>query len=88
MLFDLAKDPHETKPLAPAGVHAAKMLALMELHRKRLGDWYPLSVENPEPKKPNYDNSKRVLDRWQPTWIREKYFGGRNDPNHGVKKRK
>lgn len=90
-LFDLAADPHETNPLAPDSdhkSHAAKMLALMESHRKRLGDWYPLSVENPEPREPNYDNSKRFLDRWQPRWIRDKYFGGRDDPNHGVKKPK
>ena len=91
ILFDLSNDPHETKPLAPDSIreaHADKMLALMESHRKRLGDWYPLSVANPEPKQPNYDNSKRVLDRWQPEWIREKYFDGRDDPNHGVKKTK
>ena len=88
ILFDLATDPHETNPLAPDTIHAGKMLALMESHRKRLGDWYPVSVENPAPKKPNYDNSKRVLDRWQPKWIRDKYFEGRADPNHGVRKTK
>jgi arylsulfatase A-like enzyme len=88
MLFNLADDPHETKPLALDSSHkspANRMLALMESHRERLGDWYPLSVATPAPKKPNYDNSKRVLDKWQPQWIRDKYFGGRNNPNHGVK---
>ena len=55
-----------------------RMQALMESWRKRLGDPYPLSVENPEPKEPQYDNSKRVLDVWQPKWIRETYFGGRD----------
>ncbi len=91
ILFDLANDPHETKPLAPDAIHkshANKMLALMNSHRKTLGDPCPLGVENPEPKKPNYDNRKRTLDRWQPKWIREKYFGGRDDPNHRVKKPK
>ncbi len=91
ILFDLANDPHETKPLAPDSVHkshADKMLALMESHREELGDWYPLRVEKPAALKPNYDNSKRTLDRWQPKWIRDKYFGGRDDPKHGVKKPK
>jgi arylsulfatase A-like enzyme len=91
LLFDLANDPHETRNLAndPATKFPViKMLALMESHRRRLGDPYPLRVENPAPKKPNYDNSKRVLDKWQPQWIREKYFGGRNNPNHGVNKTK
>ena len=80
ILFDIANDPHETKPLAPDAIHPSlerKMLALMESHRKSLGDPCPLSVENPEPKKPSYRNDKRVLDRWQPEWIRDKYFGGR-----------
>jgi hypothetical protein len=59
------------------------MQALMASWRKQLGDPNPLSVENPEPKEAQYDNSKRVLDVWQPKWIRDKYFGGRDNPNHG-----
>ena len=88
LLFDLAADPHETRNLAESKPHkaqASRMLALMETHRKRLNDPHPLSFENPEPKTPAYDNSKRVLDRWQPEWIRRKYFAGRDNPNHGVK---
>ncbi|MDG2468685.1 MAG: hypothetical protein P8M80_05355 [Pirellulaceae bacterium] len=57
------------------------MLKLMESWRKRLDDPYPLTVPNPEPKKPKYDNSKRVLDVWQPKWIRDKYFNGRSPPS-------
>ena len=91
LLFDLASDPHEIRDLSVSADHrviTAKMLALMESHRKRLGDWHPLEVDNPGPKKPNYDNAKRNLDRWQPMWIRDKYFDGRNNPDHGVKKPK
>ena len=60
-----------------------RMQVLMESWRKQLGDPYPLSVETPEPKEPQYDNSKRVLDVWQPQWIRDKYIDGRENPNHG-----
>ncbi len=78
ILFDLTTDPHETNPLTPDAVEfsqIAKMLALMDAHRKRLGDPHPLSVDNPKPKEAIYDNSKRFRDRWQPQWIRDKYFG-------------
>ena len=80
LLFDLSADPHEMKNVAEDSAHQAdleRMQVLMESWRKRLGDPYPLSVANPEPKDPQYDNSKRRLDVWQPKWIRDKYFDGR-----------
>ena len=89
LLFNLATDPHETTDLFHDPAHHSqviKMSKLMETHRKKLGDPYPLSVANPASKKPNYANDKRTLDQWQPKWIRDKYFSGRNDPNHGIRK--
>jgi arylsulfatase A-like enzyme len=89
LLFDLRTDPHETRDLAEDPDHRSqldRMLALMESQRKQLGDPYPLHVEHPDPKEPDYDNNKRVLDVWQPEWIRDKYFNGRNNPDHGPKK--
>jgi arylsulfatase A-like enzyme len=89
LLFDLSADPHEMTDLASDPAHEAdleRMQTLMETWRKRLGDPYPLHVENPAPKEPNFDNSKRVLDVWQPKWIRDKYFGGRDNPNHGPRR--
>jgi len=47
-----------------------------------------LTIENPKPNTVTFDNSRRTLDRWQPRWIRGKYFGGRNNPNHGIKQSK
>lgn len=88
LLFDLSADPHEMKNLATDPDHQAdveRMHALMGKWRTRLNDPYPLSVENPAPKAPAYDNSNRVLDVWQPKWIRDKYFDGRENPNHGRK---
>ena len=75
---DLADDPEHRADVK-------RMQSLMEAWRKRLGDPHPLRVENPQPKEPNFDNSKRVLDVWQPKWIRDKYFDGRDNPNHGKK---
>ena len=86
LLFNLEVDPHERKNLATDRVHDAqfkRMLALMNLQREKLGDPYPLKVSDPKPMKPNYDNTKRTLDVWQPKWIRDKYFDGRDNPNHG-----
>ena len=92
LLFDLREDPHETRNLAYEPAHTAevkRLHALMGTWQENLGD--PLaglsvgSVKNPQ--KVRYDNSTRVLDRWQPKWIRDKYYDGRNDPDHGVKKK-
>ena len=55
---------------------------------KRMNEWrnflrdpHPLRSDNPSPLKPSYDNQLRVLDRWQPEWIREKYFEDLSVPN-------
>lgn len=86
LLFDLSTDPHEMSNIATYVDHRpalTKMEALMETWRERLGDPHPLVVTKPEDKTPSYDNESRVLDVWQPKWIREKYFGGRENSNHG-----
>ncbi|MDG2224459.1 MAG: sulfatase-like hydrolase/transferase [Rubripirellula sp.] len=86
LLFNLATDPHELTNLAEAPshrTHLEQMQNLMRSWRDRLDDPYPLTVADPDPKEPRYDNEKRVLDVWQPMWIREKYFDGRSNANHG-----
>ncbi|MGJ8726397.1 MAG: sulfatase-like hydrolase/transferase [Roseibacillus sp.] len=86
LLFDLANDPHEMTNLAEDPDYkdeATEMLKLMESWRSELGDPFPLRVEEPEPKEPLYGKGERTLDRWQPEWIREKYFDGRKNSNHG-----
>ena len=89
LLFHIAEDPHELHNLAADPAHQCQlkeMENLMGKWRDKLGDPYPLSVENPEDKTPSYNNATRVLDRWQPKWIRDKYFDGRDDANHGKKR--
>ncbi len=87
LLFNLESDPHEINNLAPSNPEMLKeMSKLMEESRKNIGDNDPLSVEKPEPKEIDYSKLKRVLDVWQPKWIRDKYFGGRENTNHGPKK--
>ena len=88
LLFNIEEDPHETKNLAEHPEFYAqleRMSGLMDSWRLRLNDPYPLSVSNPAPKEPVYDNAKRTLDVWQPKWIRDKYFDGRENTNHGAK---
>jgi len=90
LLFNLSTDPHELHNLAANPAHQdtmKEMETLMGKWRTRLGDPYPLSVNNPLDKTPKFNNETRVLDRWQPKWIRDKYFDGRDNPNHGLRKK-
>ena len=88
LLFNLEGDPHEIKDLSHDPKHSdqiIKMERLMKVWRKLLKDPHPLRSENPFPLKPSYNNEQRVLDRWQPKWIRDKYFGGRSETSQGKK---
>lgn len=88
LLFDLKSDPHEMNNLAEATEHQetlSRMTGLMDSWRGKLQDPNPLSAEKPESKELSFDNSKRVLDVWQPKWIRDKYYDGRTKTDHGRK---
>jgi len=77
-LFDLADDPGELRNLADDPKQAdrvAKMMDLVRAWQKRVGDDLPLSVAKPKPKAIDLTGRKRKPDRWQPAWIRKKYFG-------------
>ncbi len=84
LLFDLESDPLEMTNLADRPERAKdidRLLGEMKRWQARLDDTVPLSVQNPKSRKINLTGTPRVLDRWQPEWIRDKYFGGRNTPN-------
>lgn len=81
MLFDLQADPHEMNDLARAAEHQAtveRLTALMKDWQARLGDDLPLRVQNPKAMQVDYEQArlKRTVDKWQPKWIRDKYFDG------------
>ena len=77
-LFDLASDPHERHDLAQRPEHAARVAALTErlaALQREVGDDAPLSVPEPAPAEVDLTDHPRTPDRWQPRWIRAKYFG-------------
>lgn len=76
-LFDLASDPLETMDLARNPAYAAHISRLereMATWRRLTGDPDPLSVAEPGELRVDLSGAERKPDRWQPEWIREKYF--------------
>ena len=77
-LFDLERDPHELQNLADdpkQGERRKRMLDLLKKWQQKVGDNLALTVENPAPLKIDMTGRERKPDRWQPEWIRRKYFG-------------
>jgi arylsulfatase A-like enzyme len=91
LLFDLKNDPNEINNLSEDPQHKphiVRLTALMNEWQQKVEDRQVLSSEKPAPKTFDPTGKKRVLDVWQPKWTRDKYFDGRNDPNHGPRKKK
>ena len=77
-LFDLAEDPDETKNLINDPGHAERvrsLLALMRAWQGNVGDTLELPEKSAPAKKVDLSGVKREPDRWQPEWVRKKYFG-------------
>ncbi|HID75162.1 MAG TPA: DUF4976 domain-containing protein [Planctomycetaceae bacterium] len=78
-LFNLDRDPYEMHNLAEDPQYAEQVEAMTGLllrRQRELDDQQPLSTENPQPKTLDLTGRERKPDRWQPKWIRDKYFGG------------
>lgn len=79
VLFDLKNDPHEKQNLADQPAQAKRIAHMKKLLRsweKKIGaKQMPLTVSNPLPRQVNLIGRTRRPDRWQPEWIRKKYFG-------------
>lgn len=78
-LFDLRNDPNEMKNLAESPnhkTHVVRLTGKLEKWQTAWGDKLPLTSEQPKPKAFDFTKVKRIPDRWQPKWIREKYYGG------------
>ncbi|MEM9802088.1 MAG: sulfatase-like hydrolase/transferase [Planctomycetota bacterium] len=76
-LFDLAADPDEMIDLAPRPAfahHIARLENELRHWRAFVGDTDPLTVDELAPFSIDFDEVERKPDRWQPEWIREKYF--------------
>lgn len=85
-LFDLAADPDERIDLAPRPAHRhhiARLALLLDRWRRDLSDPDPLTSEEPAPLAIDLTGAEREPDRWQPEWIREKYFGDGADGKAG-----
>ncbi|HUV64368.1 MAG TPA: sulfatase-like hydrolase/transferase [Sedimentisphaerales bacterium] len=77
-LFDLKNDPDELHDLAGEPAQAERvqrMLHLLKESQQKVGDDLPLTVADPDPKEIDMTDHAREPDRWQPEWIRKKYFG-------------
>ncbi|MEZ6014572.1 MAG: sulfatase-like hydrolase/transferase [Planctomycetota bacterium] len=82
LLFDLASDPNEWFDLSARKEQAARIASLttlMQEWQRRTGDVAPLVVASPKPAEIDLTGFQRKPDRWQPRWIREKYFGEGQD---------
>lgn len=79
-LFDLASDPHELVDLSSRTEHAERLRTLdaeLAAWQERAGDTAPLVVDEPHAAELDLTGAARGPDRWQPRWIRAKYFGQR-----------
>jgi arylsulfatase A-like enzyme len=77
-LFDLKNDPDELHDMAGDATQTRRvqrMLQLLKESQQKVGDDLPLSVSDPAPKEIDMTEHAREPDRWQPEWIRRKYFG-------------
>ena len=76
-LFDLEADPDELVNLAAEPDQAervARMRVELEAWQKRLGDDLAWTADQVKPAEVNPSGTPRKPDRWQPAWIRAKYF--------------
>lgn len=77
LLFDLAADPHELHDLAGDPAHAATRTRLEQTLRDAqaaAGDTLPWTATTVRPATIDLAGRARTPDRWQPAWIRAKYF--------------
>lgn len=77
-LFDLQADPGECHNLIDRPEHAAvvqRLMALMKRWQASVGDTVPWPEKNRPPVLVDLSGRGRKPDRWQPRWIRQKYFG-------------
>jgi arylsulfatase A-like enzyme len=76
-LFDLEKDPDETRSVYddPANAaHITRLLAQLQAWQARVGDKLAVNTTSRPPPKIDLTGKERKTDQWQPEWIVKKYF--------------
>lgn len=76
-LFDLENDPHEMTNLIDEPQHAAQFARLRELMatwQTKVGDRLEMPATSKPAPRVDLTGKARQPDKWQPKWIREKYF--------------
>lgn len=77
LLFDLAADPHEQHDLGADPAHAQRLAALGDRLRElqqQGGDALAWTADEVAPATVDLSGKRWPPDRWQPQWIREKYW--------------
>ncbi|MFT5150771.1 MAG: arylsulfatase A-like enzyme [Planctomycetota bacterium] len=76
-LFDLSQDPDELNDLAALPEHRDRidvMLSNLRVWQNTVADTQTLTATELMPAEVDLTGAERNPDRWQPQWIREKYF--------------
>jgi arylsulfatase A-like enzyme len=84
-LFDLQRDPHETRNLADRPERAGaitRLRLLMRRWQQEVGDSAPIPMANRAPDPVDLTGMARRPDQWQPEWIVKKYFGPEPGPGN------
>lgn len=77
LLFDLVADPYEVHDLAADPARAGdveRLTRLLLAQQAAWGDTLPLTAPSLDPAEVDLTGHERVVDRWQPQWIRDAYF--------------
>ena len=77
VLYDVVHDPHELVDLAGRAEHAElqrELEALLRARLKQVGDDLPWRTPDQDPVEVNLAGKRFPPDRWQPAWIRKKYW--------------
>ena len=75
LLFDVATDPHERRDLAAAEPDVrADLFRRLQAAQRAVDDPLPLTADELQPAEIDLTGKRWKADRWQPRWIRRKYW--------------
>jgi len=75
LLFDVVGDPHELQDLAAANAGVRdELFARLQRAQRAVDDALPLTAGELQPAEIDLSGKRWPADRWQPEWIRAKYW--------------